>query len=265
VSADADRPGNSLCILVNSLQSGKSSAGGTSAAIEPTMCSSNADCWGWKQCKQKSCVLPDKTCESDCSSNGVCMFRDEKLSVDVKSCKVGDSSCTAYCVCDSKHVGSACSKTLEDMKACQEVRGQLLLGLHSITKSEDVSPESLTSWFSNLGAITSKTDEISLKGGNTVAQVLSTIVTSMEDKKMIVPPASTVALMGSLNNNIAFSKKSGTSARRRHLSASSSSSGSSNTTTVSTGLVITYPEYLQKPMDVISRYGEILVSDMVIV
>ena len=259
VSGDEDRPGNSPCIHIGSLQSSMIGSDGSNAAVEPTTCSNTNDCWGWKQCKQKFCVLPDKTCESDCSGHGKCKFKDEKRLVDMQSCKVGDASCTAYCVCDLQHSGSTCSKTLEEMKAYQKLREQLLFGLQSITKSEDVSPESLTSCFSNLGAITRKTDEISAKGGVTVADVLNNAASELEDKQMIVPPRSAVTLMGSLNNNIAIAKNLGVKARTRRLSASNAGSEAS------TDSPYAYPDYLKKPMDIISKFGEILANDMVFI
>ena len=197
----------------------------------------------------------------NCSGHGSCKFQDAQSLVVVKSCKVGDASCIAYCVCNSKYGGSTCSKTLDDMKASQAVRGQLLLGLSNLTKTEDLSPEVATSWFSNLGAITGNTDEISSEAAGTVGKVLSSVVSSMEKANMAVPPKSMTVLMDSLNNNVIIAKQADVQARRRRLSTSSTGTTATITAGNSSNA---FPDYLKKPLDMVSRYGSIIVNDMVV-
>ena len=197
----------------------------------------------------------------NCSGHGSCKFQDAQSLVVVKSCKVGDASCIAYCVCNSKYGGSTCSKTLEDMKASQSVRGQLLLGLNNLTKTEDLSPEIATSWFSNLGAITSNTDEISSKAAGTVGKVLSSVVSRMEEANMAIPPKSMAVLMDSLDNNVIIAKQADIQTRRMRLSSSSFIATATITAGNSSN---TFPDYLKKPLDMVNRYGSIIVNDMVV-
>jgi len=145
------------------------------------------------------------------------------------------------------------------MKASQALRGQLLTGLTKLTETEDLSPETATSWFSNLGSITSKTDEISGKAVDIVGQVLSNVVSSMEKVSMALPPKSSAILMDSLSNNIAIAKNADSKARRRRLTSSSYNS----TSVAAANSSSTYPDYLKKPMEMINRFGEIVAFDMV--
>ena len=263
-SSDEGHSSNSPCIRVTTLQNSVSSSS-SAGTLEPTSCLKHTDCWGWQQCVRRSCISPEKLCQGNCSGHGSCKFQDEQSFAQIKTCKVGDASCVAYCECNSKPVrysGSTCSKTHEDMKASQALRGQLLLGLKNLTKSEDLSPETASSWISNLGSITGKTDEISSQAVDTVGQVLSNVVSSMEKAKMIIPTKSAAILMDSLSNNIIIAKNTdkASAARRRRLSGSDGLSAGGVIANYSNG----FPEYLKKPMDMISRFGELMASDMVV-
>ena len=131
MSGESSDTANSSCIRRYSSQSTTSNSAGASP-VDPIKCSDTADCKGWKQCVLGLCQIVEKTCPGDCSGHGKCTFYDIQSSVNVKSCNLGDFSCDIRCDCDTnpvKYSGLTCSKSYQDWKESQALRGQLLLGL----------------------------------------------------------------------------------------------------------------------------------------
>ena len=76
----------------------------------------------------------------------------------VTSCRVGESSCQAKCIC---HSGSSCSLTSAELLGKQQARVQLAVSLQSVMSSEDVTSDNVVGWVSSLSALTQQPDEIS--------------------------------------------------------------------------------------------------------
>ena len=73
------------------------------------------------------------------------------------SCRVGESSCQAKCIC---HSGSSCSLSSAELGK-QQARVQLAVSLQSVMSSEDVTSDNVVGWVSSLSALTQQPDEIS--------------------------------------------------------------------------------------------------------
>ena len=222
-------------------------------------------------CEKSVCVLPKKTCAQDCSGHGQCKYRDASTGAGVLSCKLGELSCTSYCECQASYSGLTCSLTAEEMQAKQTAREQLLQGLQNITTTEDTSTESVSSLISNLGALTSSPDEISISAIGVVNSILDHVVSNMLDVRVSMSDKLSVA--GTLDKFMqaqdiqrqtkpsSRSKSNPVAAARSRLNLQDSASvdiAASETN------VTTYPASVLTARDLVDKYGKSIASDMVL-
>jgi hypothetical protein len=97
---------------------------------ENKACSVDSDC-AIGTCSSNKCKAPSKTCPSDCSGNGDCLFTNSKKQL-ISDCKVTNSYCWASCSCDDGWSGKGCSLSDEDYEGAVELTN---LVLSSVTSS----------------------------------------------------------------------------------------------------------------------------------
>jgi hypothetical protein len=94
-------------------------------------------------CMDGICVYPTKSCPSDCSGRGNCLFTSS--GEEVAECRLNDFTCQAKCFCNEGFLGSGCSESWSDMQAKQRTRFHLISMLNSTVQMEDASSDSVTS------------------------------------------------------------------------------------------------------------------------
>ena len=127
-------------------------------------CSADAECVGtWQVCRAGLCVTAEKTCVNDCSGNGQCVHRSVS---DASSwdgpCHMGNTRCSAVCVCRGNMTGVACQVTNEEMAERRSIRNRLIAGIRGIVATEDPDAESVLSWVSSLSSTTETFEELDL-------------------------------------------------------------------------------------------------------
>jgi len=157
------------------------------------------------------------------------------------------------------------------MQAKQTAREQLLQGLQNITTTEDTSTESVSSLISNLGALTSSPDEISISAIGVVNSILDHVVSNMLDVRVSMSDKLSVA--GTLDKFMqaqdiqrqtkppSRSKSNPVAAARSRLNLQDSASvdiAASETN------VTTYPASVLTARDLVDKYGKSIASDMVL-
>ena len=163
-------------------------------------CSSSSACGLWQVCDDVSlkCKVVSKTCVNDCSGHGSCSFVSSSSGLPVTDCPLSLLSCDAVCSCVDGYMGSVCSLTSDELTALQHVRENLLIGLETITATDDASSDSLMSWQSSLGALTSSVDTLTSASCDIAVNVAAAILKNAASAAL--SPDSLTPLLSSVDN-----------------------------------------------------------------
>eukprot|EP00602_Paraphysomonas_sp_CaronLab_P009942 CAMPEP_0185035854 /NCGR_PEP_ID=MMETSP1103-20130426/27905_1 /TAXON_ID=36769 /ORGANISM="Paraphysomonas bandaiensis, Strain Caron Lab Isolate" /LENGTH=2281 /DNA_ID=CAMNT_0027573125 /DNA_START=277 /DNA_END=7122 /DNA_ORIENTATION=- len=134
-----------------------------------TTCIVDTDCNSdmFEVCSAGECVVASKTCESDCSGNGVCQFVSAYIVDDsdphyhVATCDILDSGCFAMCECVSGFAGSYCQYTEAGYINSQAIRQLLVEAYESLVATQNPSSDVVISWISGLVAVSKSSEDMS--------------------------------------------------------------------------------------------------------
>ena len=102
------------------------------------------------------CHYPLKTCPSDCSGRGDCVYVSPQFpNVSYSNCTVVDFHCIAKCSCFHVYGGVACESSYDDFIGLLDTRGQIVQAIRNISLLDDPTPESLSSWLQGLADVCS--------------------------------------------------------------------------------------------------------------
>ena len=126
-------------------------------------CTANEECpLSWQSCIDGQCLAGLKSCPGSCSQRGQCLYwTTVGQSVVVDECRIGDSTCAAFCNCTSGYAGVSCSLEDSEMSQRQDIRSKLIRSITNIVQTEDPDEASVQSWMNSIGAATRRPDELS--------------------------------------------------------------------------------------------------------
>ena len=106
-------------------------------------CGADSECFSRRCNKNFRCSPAMKTCDNECSGNGLCAYFDS-AGKQVPECFVQDAFCHAHCLCNAAFRGRSCSldmKTFSDQKVMRET---MCYNLYKILKIQDVDQNVVT-------------------------------------------------------------------------------------------------------------------------
>jgi len=110
-------------------------------------CLTDSDCHAWEECVADGvsplCQRALKTCQDDCNMQGDCVFQHVSSGVNLSTCVVGDTSCTAKCICEQEFTGDQCSISIEDAQLVRNVTLLLLQKTEETLNSEEHDTDSI--------------------------------------------------------------------------------------------------------------------------
>ena len=124
---------------------------------QDTSCSDDSACPAFQNCVSGSCTAVAKECPADCSGHGVCRHVVSNTGEEVtdRLCVVGDTFCSAECVCNASHwFGRDCSRANGDMQEDSVLYMQIIcLFADQVVMSEESSVEAVTAWVDELSIL----------------------------------------------------------------------------------------------------------------
>jgi hypothetical protein len=115
-----------------------------------------------------------KDCAYNCSGHGECLFVDQLTGTPLSKCTLADAYCEATCACTDDYSGQFCEIDAVTLRRRREVRSNLILSLSILTRQDDISTESLSSWSANLYALSIRPHEVSQEDANVLADIANT-------------------------------------------------------------------------------------------
>ena len=119
-------------------------------------CFDDSSCPVFESCDEGNCVATMKQCSADCSGHGSCRFvvTSTREEMSNQFCAVGDTSCSAECLCDSGWFGLDCSRSTEDMQLDIELYERMVcLFADAVRSVERPSSEVVGSWLNQLSLL----------------------------------------------------------------------------------------------------------------
>lgn len=123
-----------------------------------------------------TCEYIDKTCHSNCSSQGTCVLYYISTGRSLTSCKLNQDFCEARCSCNDGYFGLDCSTTRSNLLAVREQRTSLVNTLVSLVTVDDINSETVQSWSGFLASVSSNAYELPSAAAKNVQQVASTTI-----------------------------------------------------------------------------------------
>jgi hypothetical protein len=164
---------NSMCVLISSL---------ISASSVKTKCETDFQCSGLQRCLQGSCVVPQKSCISNCSGHGECMFFHSDTGITINACTIDDPSCVAQCVCEPEYAESLyCAWNVSEMRTRQTMKSQVFKNIERLTSVEYPDTDSVSGWITTLASTSSRIDELSDDSVDSVLSVSSLVLQSAQE------------------------------------------------------------------------------------
>ena len=111
-----------------------------------------------------------------CNSHGYCGYLDLKTEQPLLSCKEGDVSCIALCVCDGGYNGKSCLFSDEEINKRREVRDDMIASFRELLSAEDPSVDTVEAWIFFLSALVQNPDELSSNAVATVGNMTSLVL-----------------------------------------------------------------------------------------
>jgi len=92
------------------------------------VCGNDFDCYDWENCDLIShqCIIIQKECQQDCSSNGICIYFDKFSSKIITSCLYNNKNCYSKCKCYDGWDGDNCDISVKDLESRRYLRDSLL-------------------------------------------------------------------------------------------------------------------------------------------
>ena len=157
----------------NVAAAGAAVAGAAAAAV----CSSSFNCTGFQSCINGRCVLQQKQCPGNCSSQGTCLLVDSKFGKEVSDCRVGDSRCRAVCDCEEAYWGStACNIPATDLVLKRQSRLQIIRSIQRLMELEEADVQTIVGWMNSLSGAAQAVDELSQEGAYALLEAAATVV-----------------------------------------------------------------------------------------
>ena len=204
---------NSMCVLISSL---------ISASSVKTKCATDFQCSGLQRCLKGTCVVPQKSCISNCSGHGECMFVNSNTGVAVSGCTIDDPSCVAQCICEPAYVESLyCAWNVSEMRARQTMKSQVFTNIERLTSVEYPDADSLSGWIATLASASNQIDELSDGSVDSVLSVSSVVLQSAQG--IGLGNGALLGLASSLSSAIDFVQKTDGLRHRRLLARNLSS------------------------------------------
>ena len=116
-------------------------------------------------------VDESKTCNSDCSGHGLCVYSSIVTGGVVGDCKLNQFDCKAYCICDEGYFGDSCSISAEELEMKRQARESVVNSLVSLAALQDVSQDSSESMISSLMECSQRKEELSAASMNSLLAV----------------------------------------------------------------------------------------------
>ena len=119
-------------------------------------CFDDSSCRVFESCDEGNCVATMKQCSADCSGHGSCRFvvTSTREELSNQFCAVGDTSCSAECLCESGWFGLDCSRSAEDMQLDIELYERMVcLFADAVRSVERPSSEVVGSWLNQLSLL----------------------------------------------------------------------------------------------------------------
>jgi hypothetical protein len=121
-------------------------------------CSTNVDCGSsWHICDPQAgaCIVPNKSCPSNCSSGGGdCVYVVLGSLEVVTECLMADPQCVAQCQCNTGFYGADCSLSETALEIRQDTNYQLLDALAQVADLEFFGTTAVTSRTNSLQSLT---------------------------------------------------------------------------------------------------------------
>jgi hypothetical protein len=149
-------------------------------------CSRNATCDAGYYCDNylAQCVVRSKSCHQNCSNAGKCTYSKSATGLELLSavdCRLDDTTCEANCACFSGFSGRFCEYTDDELRTRREARTLLVSALGALTFTEDVNPNSLSSWASTLYAISQDPYQLSAADSATIVATCNATLRAARD------------------------------------------------------------------------------------
>ena len=154
-------------------------------------CIENSDCPHKLVCIDGRCMFKSKSCPSDCSNKGKCMFEQVSTGVEIQQCLLNDFTCKPRCECDDGYAGIGCTESWSTMVVKQDTRLQLILSLNDTLQYEDASEDSVASLIRRVvdaGSVSTELVDAS-------CLVLQSIIASVVALAKNVPEPSTIGVI----------------------------------------------------------------------
>jgi hypothetical protein len=153
--------------------------------LESVVCAIDEDCSvleGFAACDlvTNTCIEQSKSCPTECSSRGNCLYRNRYTTISLDECAISDSSCVAYCTCSAGYVGNLCEYTTEELADRQRARESLLsLMLTVVTLGDSITDGKgtvLEGWTRGLGLLVQNQIELSDQSKELAKTIATTIL-----------------------------------------------------------------------------------------
>ena len=154
-------------------------------------CIENSDCPHKLMCFDGRCMFKSKSCPSDCSNKGKCMFEQVSTGVEIQQCLLNDFTCRPRCECDDGYAGIGCTESWSTMVVKQDTRLQLILSLNDTLQYVDASEDSVTSLIRRVvdaGSVSTELVDAS-------CLVLQSIIASVVALAKNIPEPSTIGVI----------------------------------------------------------------------
>ena len=150
------------------------------------ICSDSSECTGFQECSAEfRCYFPSKKCDNNCSGNGICDYVLSFSGEPTKSCHVGDSTCTAKCLCFEGYSGKACTLMDSDKLKKQEVRERLAISLTDFVSANGAtSSESITALVNMLFQLSQVSNELTISSCSRLVYLVNVSLVNAAAQKL---------------------------------------------------------------------------------
>jgi hypothetical protein len=141
-----------------------------------TTCGEGGGCSSWQSCEAGTgrCATLPKTCGSDCSGRGTCIFLNRKYGTHLPLCLLSDSGCDAVCSCQDHYSGVFCEIDNTALQRQRAIRSSLISSLDNLTRIDDISAESVGAWSASLYSLSLHPHDLSVNDVRAVVAIANT-------------------------------------------------------------------------------------------
>ena len=170
----------SSCVLSKGINS-KSNNNNNNNNNNKISCINSTQCSVFEECVNKECIPSSKSCPSNCSGRGKCLYERISTGEVIDECLSSDVTCKSICVCNDgmNYTGEICSIDKFELKEKQENRYNLIKSLNATVAYGEITTDGMTSLIRLTIELSSPSNELTFSSCSLLIEIIDSILTTV--------------------------------------------------------------------------------------